>query len=91
MQSAPEPDFHKLENLLLEKIFSTPTSDRSETVLPHIRIYQVADVVGHRWKFFPLTGECSESLGAFWFFFKYKAKVVVWNDISLEINTCLVG
>ena len=47
-QSAPAPDFHKLENLLLEKILPSPALEESETVPPHIGIYQVADVVGHR-------------------------------------------
>ena len=47
-QSAPAPDFHKLEGLFLGKTLPTPALEESETVLPHIGIYQVADVVGHR-------------------------------------------
>ena len=46
-QSAPAPDFHKLEGLFLGKTFPTPALEESETVSPHIGIYQVADVVGH--------------------------------------------
>ena len=47
-QSAPPPDFHKLEGLFLGKTLPTPALEESETVPPHIGIYQVADVVGHR-------------------------------------------
>ena len=47
-QSAPAPDFHKLEGLFLGKTLPTPALEESETVSPHIDIYQVADVVGHR-------------------------------------------
>ena len=47
-QSAPAPDFHKLEGLFLEKTLPTPALEESETVPPHIGIYQVTDVVGHR-------------------------------------------
>ena len=48
-QSAPAPDFHKLEReLFLGKTLPTPALEESETVPPHIGIYQVADVVGHR-------------------------------------------
>ena len=47
-QSAPAPDFHKLEGLFLGKTLPTPALEGSETVPPHIGIYQVADVVGHR-------------------------------------------
>ena len=48
-QSAPAPDFHKLEEgLFLGKTLPTPALEESETVPPHIGIYQVADVVGHR-------------------------------------------
>ena len=48
-QSAPAPDFHKLEGLLfLGKTLSTPALEESETVPPRIGIYQVADVVGNR-------------------------------------------
>ena len=47
-QSAPAPDFHKLEGLFLEKTLPTPALEESETVPPHIGIYQVADVVGHQ-------------------------------------------
>ena len=47
-QSAPAPDFHKLEGLFLGKTLPMPTLEESETVSPHIGIYQVADVVGHR-------------------------------------------
>ena len=47
-QSAPAPDFHKLEGLLLGKTLPTPALEESETAPPHIAIYQVADVVGHR-------------------------------------------
>ena len=47
-QSAPAPDFHKLEKLFLGKTLPTPALEESETVPPHIGIYQVADVVGHR-------------------------------------------
>ena len=47
-QSAPAPDFHKLEGLFLGKTLPTPALEESETVSPHIGIYQVADVVGHR-------------------------------------------
>ena len=46
-QSAPAPDFHKLEGLFLGKRLPTPALEESETVPPHIGIYQVADVVGH--------------------------------------------
>ena len=47
-QSTPAPDFHKLENLFIGKTLPTLALEKSETVLPHIGIYQVADVVGHR-------------------------------------------
>ena len=47
-QSAPAPDFHKLEGLFLGKTLPTPALEESETVPPHIGLYQVADVVGHR-------------------------------------------
>ena len=47
-QSAPAPDFHKLEGLFLGKTLPTPTLEESETAPPHIGIYQVADAVGHR-------------------------------------------
>ena len=47
-QSAPAPDFHKLEGLFLGKTLPTPALEESETVPPYIGIYQVADVVGHR-------------------------------------------
>ena len=47
-QSAPAPDFHKLEGLFLGKTLPTPALEESETVSPHIGIYQVADVVRHR-------------------------------------------
>ena len=47
-QSAPAPDSHKLEGLFLGKTLPTPALEESETVPPHIGIYQVADVVGHR-------------------------------------------
>ena len=47
-QSAPAPDFHKLEGLFLGKTLPTPALEESETVPPHIGTYQVADVVGHR-------------------------------------------
>ena len=47
-QSAPAPDIHKLEELFLGKTLSTPALEQSEMVPPHIGIYQVADVVGHR-------------------------------------------
>ena len=47
-QSAPAPDFHRLEGLSLGKTLPTPAFEESETVPPHIGIYQVADVVGHR-------------------------------------------
>ena len=47
-QSAPAPDFHKLEGLFLGKTLPTPVLEESETVPPHIGIYQVADAVGHR-------------------------------------------
>ena len=47
-QSAPAPDFHKLEGLFLGKTLPTPALEESETVSPHIGLYQVADVVGHR-------------------------------------------
>ena len=47
-QSAPAPDFHKLEGLFLGKTLPTPALEESETAPPHIGIYQVADVVGHR-------------------------------------------
>ena len=47
-QSAPAPDFHKLEELFLGKTLPTPALEESETVPPHIGIYHVADVVGHR-------------------------------------------
>ena len=47
-QSATAPDFHKLEKLFLGKTLPTSALEESETVPPHIDIYQVADVVGHR-------------------------------------------
>ena len=47
-QPAPAPDFHKLKELFLGKTSPTPALEESETVLPHIGIYEVADVVGHR-------------------------------------------
>ena len=47
-QSAPAPDFRKPEGLFLGKTLPTPALEESETVPPHIGIYQVADVVGHR-------------------------------------------
>ena len=47
-QSAPAPGFHKLEKLFLEKTLPTPALEESETVSPHIGIYQVADVVDPR-------------------------------------------
>ena len=47
-QSAPAPIFRKLQKLFLGKTLSTPTLDESKTVSPHIGIYQVADVFGHR-------------------------------------------
>ena len=47
-QSAPVPDFHKLEGLFLGKTLSTPALEESGTVPPHIGIFHVADVVGHR-------------------------------------------
>ena len=47
-QSAPAPDFHKLEGLFLGKTLPTPALEESETAPPHIGIYQVADIVGHR-------------------------------------------
>ena len=47
-QSAPAPDFHKLKGLFLGKTLPTPALEESETIPPHIDIYQVADVVGHR-------------------------------------------
>ena len=47
-QSAPAPDFHKLEELFLGKTLPTPALEESETVPPHVGIYQVADVVSHR-------------------------------------------
>ena len=43
-QSAPAPDFHKLEGLFLGKTLPTPALEESETVSPHIGIYQVADL-----------------------------------------------
>ena len=47
-QSAPAPDFHKLKKLFLENTLPTSALEESETVSPHIGIYPVADVVGHR-------------------------------------------
>ena len=47
-QSAPAPDFHNLKELFSGKTLPTPALEESETVPPHIGIYQVADVVGHR-------------------------------------------
>ena len=47
-QSAPAPDFHKLEGMFLGKTLPTLALEESEAVPPHIGIYQVADVVGHR-------------------------------------------
>ena len=47
-QSAPTPNFHKPEKLFLGKTLPTPALEESETVPPHIGMYQVADdVVGH--------------------------------------------
>ena len=47
-QSAPASDFHKLEGLFIGKTLPTPALEESETVPPHIGIYQVADFVRHR-------------------------------------------
>ena len=47
-QSAPAPDFHKLEEVFLGKTLPTPVLEESETVPPHIGIYQVDDDVCHR-------------------------------------------
>ena len=47
-QSAPAPDFHKLEELFLGKTLPTPALEESETIPPHTGIYQAADVVGHQ-------------------------------------------
>ena len=47
-QSTPALDLHKLERLFVGKTLPTPALEESETVPPHIGIYQVADVVGHR-------------------------------------------
>ena len=47
-ESVPAPDFQKLEGLFLGKTLPTPALEESETVSPHIGIYQVSDVVGHR-------------------------------------------
>ena len=47
-QSAPAPDFYKIEELFLGKTLPTPALEESETVPPHISISQVADVVSHR-------------------------------------------
>ena len=47
-QSAPAPDFHKLERLFLGKTLPTPALEESETVSPHIGIYQVAVIVGYQ-------------------------------------------
>ena len=47
-QSAPAPDFHKLEGLFLGMTLPTPALEESGTVPPQIGIYQVADIVGHR-------------------------------------------
>ena len=47
-QSATAPDSYKLEGLFLGKALPTPALEESETVSPHISIYQVAYVVGHR-------------------------------------------
>ena len=48
-QSAPAPDFHKLEKLSLGKTLPTPALEQSEAAPPHIGNYQVAVVVGHRY------------------------------------------
>ena len=47
-QSAPAPDFHKPEELFLGNTLPTPALQESETVPPHLGIYQVADAIGHR-------------------------------------------
>ena len=47
-QSAPAPDFYKIEELFLGKTLPTTALEESETVPPHISIYQVTDVVSHR-------------------------------------------
>ena len=47
-QSAPAPEFHKLDESFIEKTLPTPALEESETVPSHIGIYQVVDVVGHR-------------------------------------------
>ena len=47
-QSAPAPDFHKVEELFLGKTLPTPALEESKTVPPHIGIYQVTDIVDHR-------------------------------------------
>ena len=46
-QSAPAPNFYKLEGSFLGKPLPTLALEEPETVPPHIGIYQVADVVGH--------------------------------------------
>ena len=47
-QLVKAPDFYKLEELFLGKTLPTTTLEESEVAPPHIGIYQVADVVGHR-------------------------------------------
>ena len=47
-QSAPAPDFHKLEKLFLAKTLPAPAWKEYKTVPPHIGIYQITDVVGRR-------------------------------------------
>ena len=47
-QSAPAPDFHRLDGLFIGKTLPTPTLEESETFSPHIGIHQVVDVIGHR-------------------------------------------
>ena len=47
-QTAPAPNFHKPEELFLGHSLPTPALEEYETIPPHIGIYQVADVVGHR-------------------------------------------
>ena len=47
-QSAPAQDFHKPEGLFLVKTLPTPALEESEAIPPHVGIYQVADIVGHR-------------------------------------------
>ena len=47
-QSPPALDFHKVEELFLGKTLPTPALEESETVPPHIGIYQIAHAFGHR-------------------------------------------